>query len=578
MNNESLYAYDVFTAINDAFGENQNFKDHESIIYKETQSTEGGRQTFYTTIKKGDPLPAAFNQPTLNAILDLASAQLTQPDSPDKDTLKLALEKIEYMTDQRKLHLYGWRNCLGVNFLFLPQLFEMIGNYFKGSGYFETYTDSSFKKIKHEIETKLNNPAPSQEKEQKRAKEEEEKLIQEMNNLRQLNYLGVKGEKQTIVWHEKQIEASAALYNKANKDQIDPKKCKIGKWSSFTYYDATPPVPKDLKDKNEIERFKRLHQDKGWGCAWRASINQLEKMRVWLLNEHGFQTNINVETINMYDLAQWTHFPIGAWMEPITGAELTFTFIKKCYPQKDHDAIFKLIKPCGHLYSLLNREDCLREILSREIRRGVNKSKAEVFPLDNIRSHFWGADIVGEVTALAKGNKIPAKLTDEQRIKYKDHARDIDNMIDILSGMRLDPDYSIEKYWIVLMAMVKLYPEKTFHQDAKANEKNMKIKAMHMPELNATTNPFPFMIDDKYSARNIYGYHYNDEGEVTHVFIGETHVGFGRLGPNDNPWLDCTWQPVGNVFKATNQLMLLEIFPSAKDEAKEEKKEEKVKE
>lgn len=362
------------------------------------------------------------------------------------------------------------------------------------------------------------------------------------------------GDKARIDWSEGTLKGwCVRQYEKSYHVKLDPQRIHVvGKQTPFTYYNERPENV--AKEREEI--VSKFSSDAGWGCAWRGALNVIEKGRQWLA-EKGIATDPAKQEdrfIDMGDVAELSQFPAGEWMEPIDGAELFYKFVQNRYSEEDQKKIYALLQPKGHLYSAGDRLTTLREILTRQISHGGKTKDHEVMPLDTLRAVYWEdalEDSLKQVMELAADPNAPL-----DSISGK-HANSIKDAVAILRNTKLDlGTYTLEKYCKVAMALVKFYPPETFH----ANEG---VTAAQCPALDEIQQPFPWMIDDKYTARNIYAYCTNDKDVVTHVFLGETHVGYMHLGPHDNPWLDCSWKPIDRIFKATNQLMLFELSKQA---------------
>lgn len=355
-------------------------------------------------------------------------------------------------------------------------------------------------------------------------------------------------EKARIIWTEKTLKSwCVKKYAKSFGMKLDPQRIHVvGKQTHFTYYDEKPEVVS--KERQKI--VAKYSTDRGWGCAWRGALNVIEKARQWLAKK-GISTDPNKQEdrfLDMGDVAEWSNFAPNEWMEPIDAAELFYKFVQSRYAEADQTKILALLKPRGHLYSADDRLKILGQILSRQMGRGGKTKDHEVMPLDTLRSVNWGEaeeDSLKQIMALYHG-----ALPDEAN---GDHADSIKEVVAILKSQKLDlATYSLEKYCKVAMALVKFYSGDTCHS-------NDDVTTDECPDLDEELQPFPWMIDDKYTARNIYAYCTNTSNKISHVFLGETHVGWGDLGPHDNPWLDCSWKPIDEVFKATDQLMLFEL-------------------
>ncbi|MBY0353266.1 hypothetical protein K2W90_02770 [Candidatus Babeliales bacterium] len=262
-----------------------------------------------------------------------------------------------------------------------------------------------------------------------------------------------------------------ALYSTnhpAPENQLDPNNCQtVG--GPFTYYNARP-----LEDDVFLKICKAgdFHEDMGWGCAWRASLNVLNKVREWLEKKHGIVAiKIKTDAIrkrqtNMCDINKWGNYPYGKWIEPSDNAELFLSFIEKWYKPEDQTKIKGLLNFRGRLYLT-----------------------------DPTQKDAYVSSLVGKQEARSTLPKLKEYLG-------------------------LAPENGVKETLNAFYSAV--YPAQN-------------VPVAEFPAFNEETNPFPLNVDDGTLARNIYGSH-QQAGVISHLFIGEVHVWPGQTPWQRSGW------------------------------------------
>lgn len=275
-------------------------------------------------------------------------------------------------------------------------------------------------------------------------------------------------------------------YNKNNPtDQLDSANCQVV-GGPFTYYNAHPQEDEAFKKEYPEPIF---HEDIGWGCAWRASLNVLNKVQEWLEKKHAIKAT-KQRQVHMYDIKKWTNYPHKTWIEPSDNAELLLLFFEKWYKPEDQATIKTLLNFRGRLYL-------------------TDKKQKDTFI----------SSLVSRQEARSYLPKLKAYLNVEPGSAPKD------SVAETLSAF-----YSV---------IAKRQP----------------VLATKFPAFNEDTHPFPLNVDDGTLARNIYGFH-QQAGNISHLFIGETHVGYG--GRSESPWLASGWEPINNIFNGN--MMIFEVY------------------
>ncbi len=311
------------------------------------------------------------------------------------------------------------------------------------------------------------------------------------------SYKGKSGHKIPIAFDRQDILAAYVnRYNRENPaDLIDLKNCQaVG--GPFSYYNAVALEHADAAKKLQKGAPR---QDMSWGCAWRASLNVLNKVKIWL-DQQGIyaQRDKKNREITMDDIQQWmgwkNSLPVAEgsrWIEPADNAELFLCYVKTWYTNDDQIKIHSLLAVRGRLYLVpgTTKESFIGSIT------GGQDSRSK---LNELRSYF--------------------KLAQESTAQ------------DVLS---------------------KLYQDHYCYA-------NTNIPIEQFAHFDEIKNPFPLNVDDGTLARNIYGLHAKNN-IIEHLFIGETHVwGPFKGSSKQSPWQRSGWYKINDIF--TTNIMICEIY------------------
>lgn len=341
------------------------------------------------------------------------------------------------------------------------------------------------------------------------------------------------------------IEIGPELYDGYAKEYYGLHKEHVSMTSgSFTYIGAGCRTNAIRQGTEALFDAKAL-----WAGSWRAIVNQLDNLRHELYLDHSVKPeNGSKDEISMIDIQNLTGLKAGARLSPAESAELFFRYVKMAYSETDQKKIFELVEPRGYLFldnaegshHKISYDDWMKKVIANHVSLlALKDTDKQPFRLIELAKHFWKKDSpeLTNMDGIAKGAQEGSELT-AHLVKFND-----------LYGKTYTQENERLTAWIAYLALVKLFPE-------PACQGTENIDPAKFPKLDKQ-NPIPLMIDDSYSARNLYGYHVKDK-KVQDVFIGETNVGI--LSVSSNPWTACGWMDVSQIHIDEGQLMVLGIM------------------
>jgi hypothetical protein len=309
-----------------------------------------------------------------------------------------------------------------------------------------------------------------------------------------------------------------------NAGSVQKDNCKVV-GGSFTYYDALPvegsmdvvpdentPFGKAKKNWN-VNGTKDVHNDRSWGCAWRASLNVLNSVKEWLAEKHNIIAGDDYKDryLNMYDIQKWGgDINYHNWIEPHDNAELYLVFLEKCYSLEDQIEINKLL---GFRCMLFLRTSTKDSFLNDIVRRSKDDS--------------MHSERLEQLFSLRKFYNLYA---------------------DNISYLNTPEDGGFAKDEMMKAVLEKVYSE--VYQVKSLSVENFRT-------FDSEKAPFPINFDDKTYANNIFGIHTDGE-KIKHFFKGDTHV-YG----SDSPWGLSGWKTEHEIFEYKNikrEAMIFQVY------------------